>query len=50
MLYEQDMNEEAYRNRSGTDLWIRSDRIWYLELQMRSVNIWDMTDAMHPVK
>jgi len=24
-LYEQDMNEEAYHNRYGTDLWIRSD-------------------------
>jgi len=26
-LYEQDMNEEAYRDGSGTDLWIGSDRI-----------------------
>jgi hypothetical protein len=26
-LYEQDMNEEAYHDGSGTDLWIRSDRI-----------------------
>jgi hypothetical protein len=43
MLYEQDMNEEAYHNRSSTDLWIRSDRIWYPELQMRSANVWDMT-------
>jgi hypothetical protein len=45
MLYEQDMNEEAYCNGSGTDLWIRSDRIWYPELQMRSANVWDMTLA-----
>jgi len=43
MLYEQDMNEEAYRNGSGTDLWIGSDQIWYPELRMRSVNVWDMT-------
>jgi hypothetical protein len=27
MLYEQDMNEEAYRDGSGMDLWIRSDWI-----------------------
>jgi hypothetical protein len=27
MLYEQDMNEEAYRDRSGMDLWIGSDWI-----------------------
>jgi len=27
MLYEQDMNEEAYRDGSGMDLWIGSD-IW----------------------
>jgi hypothetical protein len=27
MLYEQDVNEEAYFNRSGTDLWIGSDWI-----------------------
>jgi hypothetical protein len=26
-LYEQDMNKEAYHDRSGTDLWIGSD-IW----------------------
>jgi hypothetical protein len=25
MLYEQDMNEEAYRDGSSTDLWIGSD-------------------------
>jgi hypothetical protein len=37
------MNEEAYRNGSGTDLWIRSDQIWHPELQMRSANVWDMT-------
>jgi hypothetical protein len=43
MLYEQDMNEEAYRDGSGTDLWIRSDQIWHPELQMRSANVWDMT-------
>jgi hypothetical protein len=43
MLYEQDMNEEAYRDGSGTDLWIGSDRIWHPELQMRSASIWDMT-------
>jgi hypothetical protein len=42
-LYEQDMNEEAYHNRSGMDLWIGSDRIWYPELRMRSANVWDMT-------
>jgi hypothetical protein len=39
------MNEEAYRDGSGTDLWIRSDRIWHPELQMRSASIWDMTHA-----
>jgi hypothetical protein len=43
MLYEQDMNEEAYCNGSGMDLWIGSDWIWYPELQMRSANVWDMT-------
>jgi len=43
MLYEQDMNEKAYCNGSGMDLWIGSDWIWYLELRMRSANIWDMT-------
>jgi len=43
MLYEQDMNEEAYRDRSGMDLWIGSDQIWHPELQMRSANVWDMT-------
>jgi len=37
------MNEEAYRDGSGTDLWIGSDRIWHLELRMRSANVWDMT-------
>jgi hypothetical protein len=37
------MNEEAYRDRSGTDLWIGSDWIWHPELQMRSANVWDMT-------
>jgi hypothetical protein len=37
------MNEEAYHNRSGSDLWIRSDQIWYPELRMRSANVWDMT-------
>jgi len=42
-LYEQDMNEEAYHNRSSMDLWIRSDQIWYPELWMRSANVWDMT-------
>jgi hypothetical protein len=26
-LYEQDMNEEAYRDGSGMDLWIGSDQI-----------------------
>jgi len=26
-LYEQDMNEEAYRDGSSTDLWIGSDQI-----------------------
>jgi hypothetical protein len=48
-LYEQDMNEKAYRNGSSMDLWIRSDWIWYLELWMRSANVWDMTEspAMH---
>jgi hypothetical protein len=45
MLYEQDMNEEAYRDGSGTDLWIGSDRIWHPELRMRSANVWDMTLA-----
>jgi hypothetical protein len=43
MLYEQDMNKEAYRDGSGTDLWIGSDWIWHLELRMRSANVWDMT-------
>jgi hypothetical protein len=43
MLYEQNMNEEAYRDRSGMDLWIGSDWIWHPELQMRSANVWDMT-------
>jgi len=38
------MNEEAYRDGSGTDLWIGSDWIWHPELRMRSVNVWDMTD------
>jgi hypothetical protein len=42
-LYEQDMNEEAYHDGSGMDLWIGSDRIWHLELRMRSANVWDMT-------
>jgi hypothetical protein len=42
-LYEQDMNEEAYCDGSGTDLWIGSDRIWHPELWMRSANVWDMT-------
>jgi hypothetical protein len=43
------MNEEAYHNGSGTDLWIRSDQIWYPELQMRSMNVWDMTVShLHP--
>jgi hypothetical protein len=46
MLYEQNMNEEAYHNESGTDLWIGSDWIWDLELQMRSVNVWDMTEGL----
>jgi hypothetical protein len=35
MLYEQDMNEEAYHNGSGT--------VWDLELWMRSTSVWDMT-------
>jgi hypothetical protein len=43
MLYEQDMKEEAYHDGSSMDLWIGSDWIWHLELQMRSVNVWDMT-------
>jgi len=43
MLYEQDMNEEAYCDGSGTDLWIGSDRIWHPELRMRSADVWDMT-------
>jgi len=30
---------------TSTDLWIRSDWIWHLELQMRSANVWDMTKA-----
>jgi len=37
------MNEEAYRNGSGMDLCIGSDWIWYSELRMRSVNVWDVT-------
>jgi hypothetical protein len=37
------MNEEAYYHGYGTDLWIGSDWIWDLELQMRSMNVWDMT-------
>jgi len=40
------MNEEAYRDGSGTDLWIRSDWIWYPELRMRSTNVWDMTKVI----
>jgi hypothetical protein len=40
------MNEEAYRDRSGTDLWIGSDRIWHPELWMRSANVWDMTHRL----
>jgi len=43
MLCEQDMNEEAYRDGSGTDLWIGSDQICHPELRMRSANVWDMT-------
>jgi hypothetical protein len=43
------MNEEAYRDGSGTDLWIGSDWIWYLELRMRSTNVWDMTPLELPV-
>jgi hypothetical protein len=39
------MNEEAYHNGSGMDLWIGLDWIWYPELWMRSVNVWDMTDC-----
>jgi hypothetical protein len=50
MLYEQDMNEEAYHNGSGTDLWIGSDLIWYPELQMRSTNIWDMTRVVVTIR
>jgi hypothetical protein len=42
-LYEQDMNEEAYHNGYGKDLWIRSGLIWDPELWMRSMNVWDMT-------
>jgi hypothetical protein len=38
-LYEQDMNEEAYCN--------GSDWICYLELWMRSANVWDMTNTMN---
>jgi hypothetical protein len=37
------MNEEAYRDGSSMDLWIRSDLIWHPELRMRSMNVWDMT-------
>jgi hypothetical protein len=37
------MNEEAYCNGYGMDLWIRSDQIWDMKLQMRSANVWDMT-------
>jgi len=37
------MNEEAYRDGSSMDLWIRSDWIWHPELRMRSMNVWDMT-------
>jgi hypothetical protein len=43
------MNEEAYHNRYGTDLWIRSDWIWNPELQMRSANVWDMTLCVIPM-
>jgi len=39
------MNEEAYCSGSSTDLWIRSDWIWYPELRMRSMNVWDMTEG-----
>jgi len=45
MLYEQDMNEEAYCDKSSMDLCIRSDWIWYPELQMRSANVWNMTEG-----
>jgi hypothetical protein len=46
MLCEQDMNEEAYRDGSGMDLWIGSDLICHPELRMRSANVWDMTPVM----
>jgi hypothetical protein len=39
------MNEEAYHNGYGTDLWIGSDWILDPELQMRSMNVWDMTQT-----
>jgi hypothetical protein len=41
------MNEEAYHNGYGMDLWIGSDWIWDPELQMRSTNVWDMTESKH---